>query len=65
MATIRKAAGLSHGPAIEPRIKRNGPPKTAPFLLHFGMMAAMTVMNNHHAFRMSAVPAALSAITVT
>jgi hypothetical protein len=36
-----------------------------PFLLHFVMMMAMTVMNNHQAFRMSAVPAALSAITVT
>jgi hypothetical protein len=42
--------------------RKNGP-KTGPFLLHFVMM--MTVMNNHHAFRASAVPAALSAITVT
>jgi hypothetical protein len=45
--------------------RKNGP-KTGPFLLHFVMMmTAMTVMNNHHAFRASAVPAALSAITVT
>jgi hypothetical protein len=40
-------------------------PKTGPFLLHFVMMTAMTVMNNDHAFRVSAVPAVLSAITVT
>jgi hypothetical protein len=52
---IRKAA--SH--------QKKMAPKTGPFLLHFVMMMAMTVMKNHQAFRMSAVPAALAAITVT
>jgi hypothetical protein len=40
-------------------------PTMGPFLLHIVMMVmVMTVMNDHHAFRMSAAPAALSATTV-
>jgi hypothetical protein len=31
-------------------------------ILHFVMMTAMAVMNNHRALRMRTVPAALSAI---
>ena len=44
--------------------QKNGPASGA-IPLHFVMMTAMTVMNNHHALRMRTVPAALAAITVT
>jgi hypothetical protein len=45
--------------------QKKWPRKAGPFLLHFVMMAAMTAMNHHHVFGMSALPAALSAVTVT